>query len=371
MIAAQLKEWMTGTVLPFWATQGVDAATGAFQERFHPDATPDLAAPRRLRVQARQIYVFAHAACLGWSDDGAAVALRAFDRLMDRNWGAGAAEGFAQSLKPDGSVHDPRRDSYDHAFVALALAWLKRATGEARVTAALDRTLAFIDADLTDPSGALYEDDLRSQPRRQNPQMHWFEAVLALGSAERVAKGLALFQSRFFDRKTGMVGEYYDDRWSRASGDAGEAVEPGHLAEWSWLLRQAAPLLKQDLDADADALLAAALPHRAPATKLLWDEIGRDGTVRLNSSRSWPMTELAKACLAKAETGDAAARNQAEESLGLLNHHFLGKPFAAGWLDRVTETGEPLSLMVSGSTLYHIFVAITEADRVLGAPLVK
>ena len=365
MIAAQLKEWMTGTVLPFWATKGVDAETGAFQERFHPDATPDLAAPRRLRVQARQIYVFAHAACLGWSDDGAAVALRAFDRLMDRNWGAGAAEGFAQSLKPDGSVHDPRRDSYDHAFVALALAWLKHATGEARVTAALDRTLAFIDADLTDPSGALYEDDLRSQPRRQNPQMHWFEAVLALGSAERAAKGLALFQSRFFDRKTGMVGEYYDDRWDRAVGDAGEAVEPGHLAEWSWLLRQAAPLVKQDLDADADALLAAALPHRAPATKLLWDEIGRDGAVRLKTSRSWPMTELAKACLAKAELGDAPARAMAEESLGLLNHHFLGKPFAAGWLDRVTEAGEPLSLMVSGSTLYHIFVAITEADRVL------
>lgn len=37
----------------------------------------------------------------------------------------------------------------------------------------------------------------------------------------------------------------------------------------------------------------------------------------------------------------------------------------------MTEAGEPLSLLVSGSTLYHIFVAITEADRVLGAPLVK
>lgn len=314
MIAAQLKGWMTGTVLPFWATQGVEAETGAFQERFNPDGTPDLLAPRRLRVQARQIYVFAHAACLGWSDDGAAVALRAFDRLMDRNWGAGAAEGFAQSLKPDGSVLDPRRDSYDHAFVALALAWLKRATGEARVTAALDRTLAFIDADLTDSSGALYEDDLRSQPRRQNPQMHWFEAGLALGAADRVAKGLALFQSRFFDRRTGIVGEYYDDRWDRAAGDAGEAVEPGHLAEWSWLLRQAAPLLKQDLTADADTLLAAALSHRAPATKLLWDETDRDGAVRLKTSRSWPMTELAKACLAKAETGDAPARAMAEES---------------------------------------------------------
>ncbi len=365
MIAAQLKEWMTGTVLPFWATQGVEAGAGAFHERFHPDGAPDLDAPRRLRVQARQIYVFAHAACLGWSDDGASVALRAFDRLMAANWGTGGVDGFAQSLKPDGSVHEARRDAYDHAFVVLALAWLKRATGEARVSEALDRTLAFIDARLTDPAGALYEDDQRSQPRRQNPQMHWFEATLALPSPERTAQGLALFQSRFFDRETGVVGEYYDDRWERAAGDAGDAVEPGHLAEWSWLLRQAARPLQRDLSADADALLAAALPHKAPKTGLLWDEIGRDGSVRLRSSRSWPMTELAKACVAKAETGDEAARAQAEEALRLLDRHFLRKPFAAGWLDRVDETGAPLSLMVSGSTLYHIFVAITEADRVL------
>lgn len=365
MIATKLKEWMTGTVLPFWASTGVDHETGAFQERLHPDGSPDLAAPRRLRVQARQIYVFAHASCLGWSDNGAAVALRAFDRLMERSWGAGQAEGFAQSLNPDGSVHDPRRDAYDHAFVVLALAWLRRATGEARVSAALDRTLAFIDARLTDPAGALYEDDLRSLPRRQNPQMHWFEATLALPSSERATKGLALFQSRFFDRATGMVGEYYDDRWDRAVGDAGEAVEPGHLAEWSWLLRQAAALLKLDLSADADALLATALTHRAPKTGLLWDEIGRNGEARLRTSRSWPMTELAKACLAKAEAGDRSARAQAEDALRLLDHHFLAKPFAAGWLDRVDEAGAPSSFMVSGSTLYHIFVAISEADRVL------
>jgi mannose/cellobiose epimerase-like protein (N-acyl-D-glucosamine 2-epimerase family) len=364
MIAAQLKSWMTSVVLPFWTTQGVDAETGAFQERFHPDGTPDLTAPRRLRVQARQIYVLSHADCLGWSENASTVALRAFDYMMAQSWGAGGAPGFAQALTCDGAVHDPRRDAYDHAFVVLALSWLHRATGESRVEAALAQTLDFIDSCLTDPSGALYENDIRAQPRRQNPQMHWFEASLALRSTERVARGVTLFQSRFFDRASGMVAEYYDDRWNRAVGDAGEAVEPGHLAEWSWLLRQAGALLGQDLSNDADRLLAAAIPHRAPMTQLLWDEIGRDGTVRLNTSRSWPMTELAKAYTAKAEAGDAQAQEKAEEALSLLKHHFLGKPFAAGWLDRIDETGQPLGLMVSGSTLYHIFVAISEADRV-------
>jgi len=124
-------------------------------------------------------------------------------------------------------------------------------------------------------------------------------------------------------------------------------------------------LLGRETDADADRLLSAATPHTAPATGLLWDEIDRAGGVRLRGSRSWPMTELTKAWLAKSEAGDRTAGAQAEAALTLLDRHFLRKPFEAGWLDRVDERGTPLSPMVSGSTLYHIFVAITEADRVL------
>ena len=377
MIAATLKDWMTNTVLPFWANEGVDAATGAFQERFTPDGRPDLSAPRRLRVQARQIYVFSHASVLGWREDGAQVALRAFDRLMATAWGGEAKPGFAQSLNIDGSVHNPLRDSYDHAFVVLALAWLLKATGAARVESALTRTLAFIDTSLTDSNRSLFEDDRRSLPRRQNPQMHWFEAVLALvaldypNSRPRAARSLSLFRERLFDRTTGMLGEYYDDRWMPAAGSDGTAVEPGHLAEWSWLLRQCAPLLGENTQGAADLLLRTALSHRSSQTGLLWDEIARDGSLRLASSRSWPMTELAKACLAKAETGDLAARALAEDALQRLDQYFLRKPFEAGWLDRVNETGQPFGLMVSGSTLYHIFVAISEADRVLNSGLVS
>ncbi len=372
MIEAELKTWMTSVVLPFWGTAGVDSGTGAFHERFHPDASPDLTAVRRLRVQARQIYVFSHAAALGWAPDGRQIALTAFDRLMATYWAADGAPGFVQAVTPDGSIQTPLRDAYDHAFVVLALAWLSRATGEPRVEAALNRTLAFIDAALTDPDGVLFEDDKRSLPRRQNPQMHWFEAALGLKIAadhpsapNRALRGFKLFQDSLYDPRSSLIGEYYDDDWRPAAGEAGDAVEPGHLAEWSWLMRQAQKTLGMTTAPIADALLAAALPHTAPATGLLWDEIARDGGVRLRSSRSWPMTELAKACLAKAETGDVAARAEARSALRLLDQYFLRKPFAAGWLDRVTEDGTPMSQMVSGSTLYHIFVAITEADRVL------
>jgi hypothetical protein len=51
--------------LPLWAGAGYDERRGGFQERLNPDGSPDLTAPRRLRVQVRQIYVYAHAAVLG------------------------------------------------------------------------------------------------------------------------------------------------------------------------------------------------------------------------------------------------------------------------------------------------------------------
>jgi len=292
---------------------------------------------------------------------------------MATSWGGDGKPGFAQSQNADGSIRNPTRDAYDHAFVVLALAWLLRASGAPRVETALKQTLAFIDGYLTDPQGALYEDDLRTQPRRQNPQMHWFEAMLALAGAlrhpeahARAARGLALFQSKLFNPKSGALVEYYDDSWAPAPGADGDVVEPGHLAEWSWLLRQAGPLLNFDAAPVADILLDTAFPLRAPETGLLWDEVTEAGAVRLRSSRSWPMTELAKACLAKAEAGDALARVKALEALERLDRYFLRKPFPAGWLDRVDETGSPMSNMVSASTLYHIFVAVSEADRVLG-----
>ena len=371
-VAARLHAWMTGTVLPFWAEAGRDAATGAFHERLLPDGTPDRAATRRLRVQARQIYVYAHAGALGWYPAGGALALAGFDAMMAAAHAPDGEAGFVHTLTPDGRVADARRDAYDHAFVVLALAWLLHATGEARVRAALAATLAFVDQRLTAPDGSLYEDTLGSLPRRQNPQMHWFEAMLALhealawtGAAERAARGRARLETLLWDPATRCLGEYFTDAWAPAPGEAGAVVEPGHQAEWCWLLRRHETLGGLPRGALASEMLESALRWADPASGLLVDEALRDGGVRKPTRRSWLQTELAKAWLAEAEAGRPDAPAAAAALVALERHH-LGTPLAAGWTDQLDAACRPLPGPVPASTLYHVFVAVAEAVRVLG-----
>src|SRR3954463_14895531 len=101
-IAVALRHWATEVALPLWSTTGFDTKRGGFHERLHLDGTPDHDAPRRTRVQARQIYVFAHAAVLGWYPEGIELALRAFEVIIDRRRAPDGAPGYVRILAPDG-----------------------------------------------------------------------------------------------------------------------------------------------------------------------------------------------------------------------------------------------------------------------------
>src|SRR3546814_15134430 len=63
--AARLRSWASDILLPFWVTAGFDARHGAFVEKFAADGAPSREDYTRVRVQARQIFVFSHAAASG------------------------------------------------------------------------------------------------------------------------------------------------------------------------------------------------------------------------------------------------------------------------------------------------------------------
>jgi mannose-6-phosphate isomerase len=364
---------MTGTVLPYWGTVGYDTAAGLFQERLFPDGRPDVGAVRRVRVQARQIYVYAHAAVIGWYPEGAALALGAYDRLVEVAHEPDGRRGFVHSVTPEGQVVSPLRDAYDHAFLVLAFAWLLRATGEARIRVILDAVLGFVDAEMTAPDGSLLEGVPPSLPRRQNPQMHWYEAMLALmeagvfDAAERAMRHRKLFETRLYDAATGSLGEYFTDNWAPAPGLDGAILEPGHHAEWVWLLRRHEALANLPRSEIAGALLDEAIRWTAPESGLLVDEVLRGGGVHRGTRRTWLQTELAKAWLSEVELGHPWAAKEARRALAALNRYFLRQPIEAGWLDRINEKARPLLGLIPASALYHVFLAVAEAERVLGS----
>jgi mannose/cellobiose epimerase-like protein (N-acyl-D-glucosamine 2-epimerase family) len=372
-VPASLRHWATDVALPLWATSGFDDIRGGFHERLHLNGTADIEAARRTRVQARQIYVFSHAAVLGWYPDGARVANRAFEFMLDKCHSPDGKPGFVHLLEPTNAIANPLRDLYDHAFILLALGWLARATNDAQVTALIDEILAFLDEHLAAGDGTFYEGVPRTVPRRQNPHMHLLEAMLGLHQTinhpEALTRAAALrnlLVGKFLDPDTHTLREYFTEGWEPCSGQDGDLREPGHHAEWVWLIRTHERLTGQASDPLAGALLDWATTSAQPSTGFLIDEAEPTAQVRHGTRRLWPQTELAKACLVESEVGRAGAADDARRTLANIVTHYLAGPKPGLWFDQFDPTGRPISQYVPASSLYHIFCAIAEADRVLG-----
>ena len=363
--------WVTGEALPLWATRGFDAGAGRFRERLSWAGAP-VDVPHRAMVQARQVYVYAHACRLGWFAEGGAVAERAMASLVRDFATVGAREAsFAYSTDALGRTVSDVRDAYTHAFVLFAVAWLYRLNGDRSLLALADKTHAFVRGSLVDARhGGVWDAyPVASRTKRQNPLMHLLEAYLALERAApgrgylEEARGIVdLFETRLFEPAAGVLPEHFAEDWGPAAADAGCAGvwEPGHHFEWVWLLDEYRRLGGGRVAA-ADRLYETARGHGEGSHGLLVDEVGADLAVRKASHRVWPHTEAIKAAAARHRAGDAeAALFAGRMARGLLDH-FLGRPFAGGWTDHVDEAVAPLVGYVPASSLYHLFFAAAEA----------
>ena len=62
------RHWLFDAALPLWLEHGADHRDGGWFDKLGQDGSV-LPGPKRLRVQARQIFVFAEAGRLGWTGD--------------------------------------------------------------------------------------------------------------------------------------------------------------------------------------------------------------------------------------------------------------------------------------------------------------
>jgi mannose-6-phosphate isomerase len=355
-------------IVPLWAKAGVDRKSGGFYERLHFDGTPDLRAARRLRVTSRQIYAFAHASIAGWADERTLVNW-AVDYLVGTSRHRDGAPGFVHLLDADGSICDARRDLYDHAFHILALSWAYRATGDAQILALAIETLAFVDEAMGCAQGGWLEGDPTVLPRRQNPHMHMFEALLALFEAsgdvtylKRADDIALLLAERFTDSKTGLLFEYFDAGLVPLHP---AQIEPGHMAEWCWLLHRHA-ILK----AEAPLGMASALGQQADALApkgqgFLLDGFDESLNILTPSRRLWGQTEWLKSMLARLESGDEDMAIHAGALLRRLQGSYFETTMPGLWMDQFDLQGAPMANHVPASIVYHLVSAATEVERIL------
>ncbi len=380
-----LRDWLAGTVLPFWESTGFDSRNGAFVEKLDLDGTVSSEDYTRLRVQARQIYVCAHADVLGFSSSALARAQGAFGFLQHHAWDAKHG-GWIHRLRRDGQPLDRTRDLYDHAFMLLALAWLYRAGGEDEVLKAARKTIAFLDENLRLERGGAFDgyaeqrgEEASQMParRRQNPHMHLLEALLALHEAtgdaewiERAAAIRGLFDARFFSAANGQLAEFFDADWQETPVDGRFIREPGHHFEWVWLLHRYGQLSGDDSVLPAMEELfawawAKGIDRRAEGIFGAYDAVDPEGRVlQGGSKRLWPQTEALKACLALAERSEhPEAAAGIAPLLQSFFTHFAGLDHAL-WRDQFDGAGAMIAKAVPASSLYHLFLAIAEVLRV-------
>ncbi len=390
--AMALRGWVFGLALPFWSSVGMDPplARGrgrAACEHLRLDGRPAEPGYRRMRVQARQLYVFTEAAQRGV--DGAAAIASGIHRFMTAQ-GAASDGGWARRLRPDGSVLDPTSDLYDLAFVLFALAHHARHTGDPAPLRQADDTLGFLRRRMARRSGGFSNaEPVEPGWRQQNPHMHLLEAALELFSvngdgrwAELAVELVALFRTRLLEPDTGTLGEYFDADWRRAPGIDGDKVEPGHHAEWIWLLDRHQALTGENTAALIAPLDALCRRHGiGTETGLVRDEVGRDGSLRLGSARLWPQGEMVKAhcALFRRACGqrdrDALRHHEAVigRSTGNLLTRYLvsekgGLMPPGTWIDQLDPFGRPAIDRIPTSSFYHIMSAWAELDRLRPLP---
>jgi mannose-6-phosphate isomerase len=380
--AIAFNNWCIHAALPYWAVKGLDPM-GGFYERLLMDGSPDRSATRRVRVTARQTYVYAHAGYLGWYDRARDVSDHGMTLLTERCLQNGRVNGAevpvacAHLTDDSGQVSDASIDLYDQAFLLLACAWRIRAFNDQTSLQLAENTVAWLDQVLASPHGGWLEGAPDKLPRRQNPHMHLFEAFMALFRAtgdeaflQKADQVYALFTDHFFDADSRLVREFYTADW-QPDEDKGHLCEPGHALEWVSLLHEYAslensPELQQSLQGQMTKLFETAVTLGQNAhTGFVFDQIDREGQIRNYGHRSWTATEFIKACLVMHQRGHEKAAALAAELLEKFIKTYLSVPAHGGWRDQCGVSGIPHGKFMETSTFYHMMGLASALDTYL------
>ena len=363
------KSFLVTKALPFWSSTGF-YGNGCFVEHLDLEGRPVDPGFTRVRVQARQLYVFSHAEATGLFHQPG-LTDQAAEFFITSAW-QGPDRGFAKVISRNGQVLDGSTDLYDVSFALFALAWRFKVARDPRCLEIAHQTLDFIDRNLRHPAGGYANDDARSRPRQQNPHMHLTEAMVAWADAsgesrflDKASEIIDLYSTRFTDPETGALGEFFNEDWTIAPGATGQIVEPGHQFEWTWIIAQHGRLsgtIQHDL---MRRVMAFGLRHGFDAeTGLTIDQIDRSGAVVAASRRLWPQTEAIKAAIAAAEYLDDHQPDRLARIVDALFAHYLDRgPVPGTWLEHFDSNGQLLVQKVPTSSLYHVALAFFELIR--------
>jgi mannose/cellobiose epimerase-like protein (N-acyl-D-glucosamine 2-epimerase family) len=359
------QHWLFDAALPLWWERGADHEGGGFHEKIGQDGQP-IGKPVRVRVQARQTYVYARAGALGWTGPWQAAMRHGLTFMLSRYR---RADGLFRSTL---DTADPTIDLYDQAFVLFALAHAHEAEGRPQELLGTAQTLLRqINAALAHGEGGYY-DGLPHQPiLKSNPLMHLLEALLAwvaMGAeGEFRAAALALCElatTRLIHPGTGAVGELFTAGWAPLGAPQERLYEPGHQFEWAYLLLQAEGLLGIKARSQAVALENFGRAFGIDgARQVALFAVNETGEATDRRARLWAQTERLRTSLLFATQGlantagtEALQAAAAGSFSGLMR--FLATDVPGLWHEWQREDGGFDLAPSPASSLYHLMTGL-------------
>jgi mannobiose 2-epimerase len=356
---------LTEDILPFWARNAFDPASGRLAGVVANDLRRFDDVPRHAVLCARILWTFAAAvrreARPEWLETGRRALALLDGPFWDRRNG-----GVYWSVEPDGRVHSDRKQIYAQAFAIYGLAEWYAATGE---TAALDRAkelFALVERHASEPVFGGYLEarsagwgelaDLRlsdkdlNAPKSMNTLLHVLEAYTTL---LRVWPD-AVVRSRLHALLVAMLDHvvtdtpythcqlFFDMEWRSLV----PTISYGHDIEASWLLWDAAEALGDAALMDrtrsvALAMAAGVLEHGCDSDGSIFYE-GKPGQVVKTDKHWWPQAEAVIGFLnARALGGGEIFATAAERAWQFIDNHVIDRKHGE-WFAELDRSGRPL-----------------------------
>ncbi len=369
---SSLTQNLLSTVLPAWWNEGTDHQLGGYFEKRRLDGTP-VEEPRRTRVVARQIFVFAVAKRLGWSGPADVALSHGASFLVNK---LRVPEGhYAACVDMQSGLVNANFDLYEQAFALLALAYLQTsATHSGQASQEAGRLLDVLHTRYKHPKAGYHEGQLGGAPLRANPHMHLLEALIAWsalnvhplsGRCSELADELCqLALNCLIHAPTGVLHEYFSEDWELHPSTLGQLFEPGHQYEWGWLLIRWGTHRNHSGFIKAGQSLIHAAESRGinPSTGLIFTEMQTGDMVTDGRAKLWPHTERIKAWYAMAACAERSedrtyALDRCAQAIDLTQRFFI--PGSRGlWTEVMDAQGERIVEPCRASSLYHIVCAV-------------
>jgi len=327
-------------------------------------------------VQARQIATFCRASLDGVFN-ASQDALDCLAEVQTRYWRSDNQPGWLFALGVDGRPSKTTRDLYAHAFILYAYAWTYHLSRDKNLLKTVNETIKEIESIFYGENGGLIDRfPEKNNIHRQNPYMHLLEAYLSLFEVtkdqfylDKVQSLIFLVQSKFINSRFGILMEFLASDWTPCEKFGYNAVEPGHLFEWSWLLNEVirlnpTELHNKNLHTMAEHLFTMGMKYGI-INDIVCDGITDNGTITHKSTRIWPQTELIRILACRSKVLTKNSKNIAEACLlNTMTHNFFSSYapnfLQGGWFDRRNENGEVTVDHMPASSLYHIYGAARE-----------